>query len=129
MPRFEPSSPFASSGGSKAYETNLSSIVNQVTRVPEMVTKLNGVDMSGLTSQIRVLVTALQPLSEVPKHTISSTLTKIKKILDIFASLTAVVMGAFSAKIQKLATTLKALADEMNKVAAGFSAFRAKSKG
>lgn len=35
-------------------------------------------------------------------------------------------MGAFSAKIQKLTTTLKALADEMNKVAAGFSAFRAK---
>ena len=105
---------------------NLNSVVNQLNRIPEIATQLNGADMSGFASKIRELVTALQPLSEMPKQTISSTLTQIKKIPEIFAGLNGVDMGAFSAKIQELATALKPLADEMNKVAAGFSAFPAK---
>lgn len=105
---------------------NLTSVVNQLKRVPELITQLNGTDMSGFATKIRELVTALQPLSEMPKQTISSTLTQIKKIPEIFAGLNGVDMGAFSAKIQELATALKPLADEMNKVAAGFSAFPAK---
>ncbi len=105
---------------------NLTSVVNQLKRVPEMITQLNGADISGFATKIRELVTALQPLSEMPKQTISSTLTQIKKIPEIFAGLNGVDMGAFSAKIQELATALKPLADEMNKVAAGFSAFPAK---
>lgn len=107
-------------------KVNLSSIVNQLKRVPEIATQLNSADMSGFSAKIRELVTALQPLSEMPKQTISSTLTQIKKIPEIFAGLNGVDMGAFSAKIQELATALKPLADEMNKVAAGFSAFPAK---
>ncbi len=105
---------------------NLNSVVNQLNRIPELATQLNSSDMSGFASKIRELVTALQPLSEMPKQTISSTLTQIKKIPEIFAGLNGVDMGAFSAKIQELATALKPLADEMNKVAAGFSAFPAK---
>ena len=105
---------------------NLGSTVNQLNRIPEVASKLQSADMSGFASKIRELVTALQPLSEMPKQTISSTLTQIKKIPEIFAGLQSVDMGAFSTKIKELATALKPLADEMNKVAAGFSAFPAK---
>lgn len=105
---------------------NLGSVMNQLSRLPQVASTIQSADMSGFAAKIRELVSALQPLSAMPKQTISSTLTQIKKIPDIFKSLQSVNMSAFSTKIKELATAIKPLADEMSKVAAGFSAFPAK---
>ena len=56
----------------------------------------------------------------MPKQTISPLFTQIKKLPKVFADRAAVDMKAFTEKIKELAVALKPLADEMNKVAAGF---------
>ncbi len=105
---------------------NLSSTVTQLQKIPAVANSIMTADMSGFASKIRELVDALKPLSELPKQTISSTLTSLKKIPEIFSGLQSVDMTAFAAKCQEVAAALQPLSNEMNKIAAGFSAFPAK---
>lgn len=106
--------------------TNLNSAINQLNRIPETARNLNSSDMSGFSTKIRELADALRPLSEVPKQNISSALTQLKKLPDIFEALQKLDMNAFSTKIKELSVSLQPLANEMNKIASGFSAFPAR---
>ena len=119
------------SGLAKAIQTlkgvKLSSTIStQIASIGNSIKGLATVNMGDANTKIRELVTALAPLSTMPKQNISSTLSQLKKIPDIFNTLNGVDMNAFSQKIQELVTALKPLADEMDKIAAGFSAFPSK---
>lgn len=100
----------------------LNTVANQLTKVGSAI---KGIDTSSL-AKIEKLVTALQPLSQMPKQNISSTLTQLKKIPTIFSELNKVDMNAFSSKIQQLSTALAPLANQMAKIGSGFSAFPSK---
>lgn len=99
-----------------------STLATQLSAIGKSVGDLQGVDYSPITK----LVENLAPLSTMPKQNLSSTLTQLKKIPEIFKSLQSVDMDAFGAKIREVTAAVKPLADEMNKVATGFSAFPAK---
>ena len=96
------------------------------TQITSISTALKTMDIGNGAIKIQELVTALQPLSTMPKQNISSFFNQLKKIPEVLKGLNDADMDAFKTKIQEVATAVKPLADEMNKVAAGFSAFPTK---
>ena len=87
---------------------------------------INDVDLGNGEQNIQSLVDALSPLSQLSKSNLSSFITPLKNLPKVFSELNNVDMGAFAIKIQEVATAVKPLADEMQKVANGFSAMPTK---
>ena len=100
-----------------------SSIGNQLNAIS---TAFQSANFDGGAEKMQSLVTALEPLGQLGKTNLSSYVTALKKLPDTFAELNKLDMSEVKTKIQELANTLKPLADEMQKVANGFSAFPAK---
>ena len=107
-------------------KANLGSTINQLGKLPGAIQPLVTMDMTGLSQKIRDLVEAVKPLSEMGKANLGSTLNQIKKLPEAFATLNALDLTSFAKKIKEVAAALTPLADEMQKVANGFSAFPAK---
>lgn len=101
-----------------------SSIANQLTNIGVSAELIQNVDFSG----VQRLSTALSGLAGVGQVNISSALNQLNRIPKIAESLNSVDMTAFSAKIKEVTESLKPLADEMEKVSKGFSAFPDKLK-
>ena len=95
-------------------------------QITAMSTALNGADFTSGQAKIQSLVTALSPLSNLPKTNLASYANSLKKLIDGLNTLDDSAISALADKIKKLATALKPLGDEMQKVANGFSAFPAK---
>jgi hypothetical protein len=98
-----------------------SSIANQITAMGNAVKNLDGANYSKLGD----LASAVRPLETLGKSNLGSVLGQIKKLPEVMTELGKVDMAAFTAKIKELTASLKPLADEMQKVANGFSAFPA----
>ena len=96
----------------------LTTVANQIKRLNEAVGALQDPSL-----KIQKLVAALKPLESINKTNLNSTLNSLKKLPDITKQLADIDMGAFENQIRRVVTAIKPLADEMNKVAAGFSAF------
>lgn len=107
-------------------KANLGSTINQLGKLPGAIQPLVTMDMTGLSQKIRDLVEAVKPLSEMGKANLGSTMNQIKKLPEAFATLNALDLTSFAKKIKEVAAALAPLADEMQKVANGFSAFPAK---
>lgn len=106
----------------KAQTDNLkisSSIGNQLTEIGKAVRIIP--DGSG--SKLTQLAEGLTPLSTLEKASISSFITQLGKVPTVVESLGKTDMTKFSQQMKDLASAMKPLADEMNKVSAGFSAF------
>lgn len=100
------------------------SIAKQITSITTALNTMN-IDSSA-NAKIQELVTTIKPLSELPKQNISQFFNQLKKLPDVLSGLNAVDMGAFKTKILEVTDAVKPLATEMEKVAAGFSAFPTK---
>ena len=98
------------------------SIANQISAMAEATKKLDGVDYTKLSG----LVTAVQPLESLGKSNLGSILAQIKKLPEVMTELSKVNLVDFGAKVTQLAKSLKPLADEMQKISAGFSTFPTK---
>lgn len=96
-----------------------------LTAVSNQLKKLNDAvnTMQNPSTKISQLVSALKPLESIGKSNLNSTMNSLKKLPEITKQLAAIDMGAFATQINRVVIALKPLADEMNKVAAGFSAF------
>ncbi len=101
-----------------------SNIGNQLTAINTALNTMN-ID-SSVNKKIQDLVVALQPLYNLPKQNVSSLISQLGKLPKVLTDLNAVDMTAFGNKILDVANAIKPLADEMYKVAAGFSAFPTK---
>lgn len=96
-----------------------SNIARQITAITTAIQSAN----VGGTKNIQSLVEALRPLEQLGKTNLSSYVTTLKKLPETFAELDNIDMGAVATKMRELADALRPLADEMQKVANGFSAF------
>ena len=97
------------------------------TQITAITTALNGMNIdSSVNKKIQDLVVTLQPLSTLPKENLSQFVKSLGKIPTVLTDLNAVDMTALTNKILDVANAVKPLADEMYKVAAGFSAFPTK---
>ncbi len=97
-----------------------SSIGNQIKAIS---TSLNTADFSGGQAKINELVTALEPLKTLGKTNLTSTVNALKKLPEALDKLDT---RTLYTKIQSLTRIFKPLADEMQKVANGFSVFPTK---
>lgn len=94
-------------------------IAKQITAIS---TALSGADFSGGDEKIRDLVVALEPLKTI-KSALPSTVNALKKLPDVLDNIDT---RKLYNKIQSLTRIFKPLADEMEKVANGFSAMPSK---
>lgn len=96
-----------------------------LTAVSNQLKKLNDAvnTMQNPSTKISQLVSALKPLESISKTNLNSTMNSLKKLPEITKQLAAIDMGAFATQINRVVSALKPLATEMNKIAAGFSAF------
>jgi hypothetical protein len=108
-------------------QSKLGATLNQLTRFGQVTQQLDMVlKESDVSENILNLVKSLEPLSTLGKSNLGSTLNQLKKLPEIIEQLHKVDMEAFGNQIERVVTAIKPLADEMNKVAAGFNAFPAR---
>lgn len=96
-----------------------SSIANQLVNIATAAGNINGTDFSGIERLSR----ALSGLAGVGQVNISSALNQLNRIPKIAESLNSFKIGDFAAKIREITEALRPLAEEMEKVSKGFSAF------
>lgn len=105
-------------------QSKLGATLNQLTRFSQVAQQLDvTLKESNVSTNILTLVKALEPLTTLGKSQLGSFLNQLKKLPEVVNKLATVDINALSEKLNKLAMAIKPLADEMNKVAAGFSAF------
>ena len=97
-----------------------SSIANQLTAIN---TALGSLNVGSNNTKIQGLVKALQPLETIGKSNLGSVVSQLKKFPEVMQNLNNVNMDDVKNKMLELANAMKPLADEMQKVANGFSAF------
>ena len=108
---------------SKVGQTKISTnIANQITAINTAIRDSATVDYSSITR----LSTALQPLTSLGKGGLGTLISQLKNLPTVAAELNKVDITSFTAKINQLAAAMRPLANEMQKVANGFSAFPAK---
>lgn len=99
---------------------------NIAKQIEAIGTALKTADFTDSERKITELVTALTPLSQLPKPNVSTYISNINKLVKALPELDKVDLTAFSKKINDLAVAMEPLADQMQKVSNGFSAFPAK---
>lgn len=98
------------------------SIANQINAISGA---LNGVN-TDTKDKLIGLADGLRPLSELGKSRLTTFINQLKKLPEVTQELEKVDMDKFTKQMQDLTAAMKPLADEMQKVSNGFSAFPAK---
>lgn len=97
----------------------LTAVTNQLNKLSSA---LSGININA--GKMGELANALNKLADVQKASgLSSTVNALKKLPDITKQLDATDLGAFAKQMERVAAAVKPLADEMQKVSNGFSAF------
>ena len=99
-----------------------SSVAHQISAMGAAVNSLSGVNFSKLHD----LGTALQSVTSLGKSNLGSTINQINKLPSMMTALSQVDMTQLKTKLAEVTAAMKPLADEMQKVANGFSAFPTK---
>ena len=108
-------------------QSKLGSTLNQLSRFSQVTQQLDETFTSAnFEDNIIRLVSALKPLMEIGKSNLGSILNQLRKIPEIMDSLAKADMDVFADQMERVARAMKPLADEMQKVSQGFSAFPAK---
>ena len=98
------------------------SIANQITAISSALSGVNTDTKDKLTG----LADGLRPLSELGKSKLTTFINQLKKLPEVTQELEKVDMDKFTQQMKDLAAAMQPLADEMQKVSTGFSAFPAK---
>ena len=105
-------------------QSKLGNTLNQLARFGQVIQQIDMTfNESNAADSILKLVKALEPLATIGKSNLGSTITQLKKLPEIVKQLADIDWDAFAAQINRAVSALRPLADEMNKIAAGFSAF------
>lgn len=99
-----------------------SSIGNQLTAISKAVDSLPNAP----GDKLKNLAEGLQPLSTLGKSNMTTFINQLKKLPEVIQKLEKADIDKFTIQMKDLASAMKPLADEMNKVASGFSAFPSK---
>lgn len=94
----------------------LTATVNQLKKLSEAM-----INVSVPTEEIRGIVDALKPLSEIQKSNLGTTLNQLKKIPEVIMALESTDLRKFYNQIQSITRIIRPLATEMEKVSLGFS--------
>lgn len=98
------------------------------TQISSISAALNGADFASAGAKVSSLVTALTPLSTLPRTNLTSYVSSLKQLPAILNSLDSSTISALRVKMEELAVAMRPLATEMNRIASGFSMLPAKIK-
>ena len=98
------------------------SIANQITAINSALSGVN----TDTKDKLIGLADGLRPLSELGKSRLTTFIYQLKKLPEVTQELEKVDMDKFTKQMRDLTAAMKPLADEMQKVSNGFSAFPAK---
>lgn len=90
--------------------------------ITELGTALSTLDVSNI-GKLSTLAASLKPLGEIGKAQMTSFINQLKKLPEVIQELEKADIDKFTQQMKDLAEAMKPFADEMNKVASGFSAF------
>lgn len=96
-----------------------STVGEQLEEIKKAITRLP--DTPG--DKLGNLAEGLKPLSELGKAQMNTFINQLKKLPDVIQKLEKADIDKFTQQMKDLAEAMKPFADEMNKVASGFSAF------
>ena len=96
-----------------------STIAKQITALKPA---LDGLDVSH-ASKLTALAGALKPLADIGRAHLTPLINQLHKLPDLIRELDTVDLTKFTHQMEDLAAAMKPFADEMAKVASGFSAF------
>lgn len=99
-----------------------SSIANQIKAINDALAGVNESTKDKLVG----LADGLRPLSELGKSKLTTFINQLKKLPEVVGELEKVDLDKFTRQMSELAAAMKPLADEMQKVSNGFSAFPSK---
>ena len=99
-----------------------SSIANQIKAINDALAGVNESTKDKLVG----LADGLRPLSELGKSKLTTFINQLKKLPEVAGELEKVDLDKFTRQMSELAVAMKPLADEMQKVSNGFSAFPSK---
>lgn len=99
-----------------------SSIANQIKAINAALAGVNESTKDKLVG----LADGLRPLSELGKSKLTTFINQLKKLPEVVGELEKVDLDKFTRQMSELAAAMKPLADEMQKVSNGFSAFPSK---
>lgn len=99
-----------------------SSIANQIKAINDALAGVNESTKDKLVG----LADGLRPLSELGKSKLTTFINQLKKLPEVVGELEKVDLDKFTRQMSELAVAMKPLADEMQKVSNGFSAFPSK---
>lgn len=100
------------------------SLVPASNGIKALTDSMNGLDTTKLaifSDQMKSIAAGLSNLNGVGKTNISSTVNALKRIPEITEALKPEVIEAFADKIRQLTAVMAPLADQMDKIARGFS--------
>ncbi len=98
------------------------SIANQIKAINDALIGVN----EGTRDKLAGLADGLRPLSELGKSKLTTFINQLKKLPEVVEELEKVDLDKFTRQMSELAAAMKPLADEMQKVSNGFSAFPSK---
>lgn len=90
--------------------------------ITELGAALSTLDVSNI-GKLSTLAASLKPLGEIGKAQMTSFINQLKKLPEVIQELEKADIDKFTQQMKDLAEAMKPFADEMNKVASGFSAF------
>ena len=96
-----------------------SSISKQITGIVRATSSMDGTEQAKLEG----LAKGLKPFTTLERAHLTTFVNQLGKLPAIVKALDEVNMDTFAAQMEKVAKAIAPLADEMNKVASGFSAF------
>ena len=104
-------------------KSNLSGYITPLKNLPKVLTGLGSVDMMSVKTTMEEVANSFKPLETVGRTSIPSAVNAMKKLPEVLENIDT---RALYTKIQSLTRIFKPLADEMDKVAKGFSAMPSK---
>lgn len=106
----------------EGFRSQAGGVLNSISRLAKTMGEIENIDMSQFSLTMGDVASALRPL-EGFKSSIGTTLNAIRKIPETMEGLENIDLGQFAEKIREVTEAVRPLADEMDKVARGFSAF------
>lgn len=102
-----------------------SSIANQLNNLSESLGKVKWTDGDKIAS----LTAGLQPLTQLGRANLTTFINQLGKLPNVVEQLEQVDLDKFTKQMKELAAAMAPLAEEMQKVSAGFSSFPSKIQG
>ncbi len=109
------------------FKTQVGTVINSLRHFSKTATEFNKLTgFEKFSEQILLLADSLKPFTTMGKSQLGSILNQLKKFPEVmreFSKIDSKEIERFAERIKEAVVAIKPLADEMNKIAAGFSAF------